>query len=96
MDATNHSFKLSVEDFEYLTKIEHSINHWSKELGLASLRVRGMEDQLAGVYESREQFMRQTIEKAGFKADKAVNIKILADGEVQFVAVPEEVMAKNE
>jgi len=96
MDATSHSFNLDPESIDYLNKIEHSITHWSRELGLTALRIRGLEVQLAGLYESREQFMKKTIEKAGFKADKADNINVLPNGEVRFILLPDEVATNPE
>jgi hypothetical protein len=96
MDATSHSFNLDSESVDYLGKIEHSINHWSKELGLVTLRIRGLEVQLAGLYESREQFMKKAIEKAGFKADKADRINILPNGEVRFTLLSDDAVVNPE
>jgi len=96
MDATTRSFNLDPETFEYLNKIEHSIGHWSRELGLAALRVRGLEGQLAGIYESREGLIKQALEKAGFKPDKATRIQISGDGKVNFIELPEEPIIPTE
>lgn len=96
MDAVNRTFDLDKEDLEYLNKMEYSITHFSKDLGLATLRVRGLEGQLAGLYESRENFIKKMMEKAGFKADKATRIQITGDGKVSFIELPGEVAANTE
>jgi hypothetical protein len=85
---TDHSFNLDQEALDYFGKVDASINHWSKELGIATIRLRGLEAQLAGLYDSQQQFIRKAIEKAGFPADKFIGkIEVVPPGVVKFSIV---------
>lgn len=84
MDIANHSLTLTPENIEYLRTVEASINHWSRELGATTLKLRGCEIQLAGVYDSRESYLRKQIEDAGFSPNKIMRMQVNNQGILTF------------
>jgi hypothetical protein len=81
------SLDLDPETIEKLEKIEQAINYWSRQNASLVVKRRRIEDQLVGMFDSRDQLFSEIIEKSGLPEGSKIKT-ILESGEVQ-IAIPE-------
>jgi hypothetical protein len=82
-----HGFNLTKQDLEHLSRVETSIREHSTKYAQAMIEARGLEGQVADLYEARRQFILKKAEESGIDPKSIQGVQVDKDGAVSVLVI---------
>jgi hypothetical protein len=80
---TTQTLKLNAETFAKIGHYETSIQHWSTEYTVLTLRAKKTLEGIDSLYVARQKIIDEILEEGEIDIKRVKDVKILADGEIQ-------------
>lgn len=82
-----HNFSLTKQDLEHLGNIENSIREHSIKYAQTMIEARGLEGQVADLYEARRQLVLKKAAESGIDPNTIQGVQVDKDGSVSVLVL---------
>jgi len=81
----NKQAHFTPEQFDQMLQLEKSIQHWSLEQSKMALQIKGMLENIEGLYMARQNLLADAYQAAGIQPGSVVQSRISKDGTIQVI-----------